>query len=44
MKEKNYSIDIQRHLAKNLTRDEVRLYNYANSDYSKAKKAIAAND
>lgn len=44
MKEKNYSIDIQKYLAKNLKKDEVRLYNYAYSDYSKAKKAINAND
>ena len=44
MKEKNYSVEIQKSLAKHLTKDEVRLYNYAYSDYSKAKKAINAND
>lgn len=31
-------------MAKSLTRDEVRLYNYAYSDYSKAKKMIMQDD
>lgn len=44
MKKKNFSIDIQKYFAANLTKDEVKLYNHAYRDYNKAKKIIMGKD